>query len=658
MHRRQTWRTAPLVIALALLAANPAGLVAQIEAFTLTKAIPADACLVVHARGHEGQAFLDEQYQRIWKAVEKARFDQEVYRLLKKAAEVGGKDMETFESNWQRIMDLKAGVDWSTLWQREFAYAHKHGPPSFYDGLLLMRPPPDKVKEDFEGLAAILKAIAELGPEALVLTEDDQGDTAIRKLAFTQAAVPMSVTLARHEDVLIVGLFGSAMAEQSLALLRGYPGTTLASTPRFQAAFKNLPPGKDSIFFFDIAKQLDQVRSIFRSVKAAIEGAAGPAPADTQPAPPHPTLQWIGLLGKLLDTIDMFEYVAEVATTDGMKTTATSVTVLRADAETRPYYPAFFGTGTLSDPLKYVPKDAKDMSVRTGIDWLALYKEIVRFFSQEVPGGAERIAVWNALQEGWGLNVEQDLLGWLQGGLCTFTVPGPGRYSTPETVFMLKVRDVEKAREMVNRALDGLQPHLAQQGGAVSDAAVAGAEGFRSLSHPLVIMMGWQPTIGVDNGWLFIGSSPKGIARAIKVATGEAPSFAENEQFQRDGLRPAENVIRLSFSDLRDMGKELGQALQMLPAMIRFADASGGGQLSKQPGVDAMLRVLAKVGRVAPEFNFLQSSCTQSTFDGHTIATETVTTYCEPPPPPAPPATRPAPKEEEPPTPPPGEPEG
>jgi len=71
-----------------------------------------------------------------------------------------------------------------------------------------------------------------------------------------------------------------------------------------------------------------------------------------------------------------------------------------------------------------------------------------------------------------------------------------------------------------------------------------------------------------------------------------------------------------------------------------------------------VLRVLTKVGRIAPEFNFLQSSCTQSTFDGRAITTQTITTYCEPPPPPAPPATKPAPKEEKPQTPPPGEPEG
>ncbi len=659
MHRKLTWRTGPLVIGLAFLAASPAAVIAQTEAFTLTKAIPADACLAWHTRGHEGQAFLDEQYARVWKAVEKARFDRELHRLLKQSAEEGGMDPEQFEDNWQQMVDLVAGVEWSTLCEREFAYAHKHGRmPSTYDGVCLLKPAPDKVKEDFEGLATILKTIAGLFPEDLALTEDDQGETVIHKLTFTSIPLPFTLTLARHQDVLFIG-FGSAMVEQSLAMLRGEPGTTLASTPRFQAAFKDLPPGKDSIFFFDVAKQIGQVRSIFTSVKEMIQMAAGPTPPDTQPAPPHPALQWFGVLEKLLDAIDMFEYVAEVATTDGMRTTTSSITVLRADAETRPYYPALFGTGTLSGPLKYVPKDAKDVSVRAGIDWLALYQEIIRFFTQEVPGGEEQIAVWNALQEGWGLNVEQDLLGWLQGGFCTFTVPGPGRYSPAETVFMLKVRDEQKAGEMINRALNAVAPYLAQQGGTISDAKIEGTEGFRSIVMPLLAMFGLKsPTIGIQDGWLFAASSPDIVATSLQVAAGEAESFAQNEQFQRDGIPPAENVIRLSFSDLRDMGKELGQALQMLPAMIRFADASGGGQLAKQPGVDTVLRVLTKVGRVAPEFNFLQSSCTQSTFDGRRIATQTITTYCEPPLPPAPPATKPAPKEEEPATPPPGEPEG
>ena len=658
MNRNRIPRVKLLVAALAFLAAGPAVLVAQTEAFTLTKAIPADACLVVHTRGHDGQAFLNEQYARVWKAVEKARFDRELHRLLKKAAEGSGMDLAEFEATWQQMMDAIACVEWSTLCEREFAYAHKHGRmPSIYDGVCLLKPAPNKVKEDFEGLATILKTIAGLFPEDLALTEDDQGETVIHKLTFTSIPLPFTLTLARHEDVLFIG-FGSAMVEQSLAMLRGEPGTTLASTPRFQAAFKSLPPGKDSIFFFDVAKQIDQVRSIFTSVKEMIQAAAGPVPADTQPAPPHPAIQWMGVLEKLLDTSDMFEYVAEVATTEGMKTTTRSITVLRDDAETRPCYTAVFGTGTLSDPLKYVPKDAKDVSVRAGIDWLALYKEIIRFFSQEVPGGEEQIAFWNALQEGWGVNVEQDLLGWLQGGFCTFTVPGPGRYSPAETVFMLKVRDEEKAREMINRALDAIGPHLAQQGGAISDAKIEGTEGFRSIVMPLLAMLGVKsPTVGVKDGWLFAASSPDIVATTLQVAAGDAESFAQNEQFKRDGIPPAENVIRLSFTDLRNMGKELGQALQMLPAMIRMV-MSGSGQMAKQPGVDTALRVLAKVGQVLPEFNFLQSSCTQSTFDGNTIATQTIMTYCEPPAPPARPTTQPAPKEEEPATPPPGEPEG
>ena len=659
MNRNRSPRVKLLVVGLAFLAASPAVLVAQTEAFTLTKTIPADACLAWHTRGHEGQAFLDEQYARVWKAVEKAGFDQELHRLLKKSAEEGGMDPEQFEANWEQMMDLVAGVEWSTLCEREFAYAHKHGRmPSTYDGVCLLKPAPDKVKEDFEGLATILKTIAGLFPEDLALTEDDQGETVIHKLTFTSIPLPFTLTLARHQDVLFIG-FGSAMVEQSLAMLRGESGRMLASTPRFQAAFKDLPPGRDSIFFFDVAKQIGQVRSIFTSVKEMIQAAAAD-PAHTEPAPPNPTLQWIGVLEKLLDTIDIFEYVAEVATTDGMRTTTSSITVLRADAETRPYYPALFGTGTLSGPLKYVPKDAKDVSVRAGIDWLALYQEIIRFFTQEVPGGEEQIAVWNALQEGWGLNVEQDLLGWLQGGFCTFTVPGPGRYSPAETVFMLKVRDEQKAGEMINRALNAVAPYLAQQGGTISDAKIEGTEGFRSIVMPLLTMFGLKsPTIGVKDGWLFAASSPDIIATTLQVGAGEAESFAQNEQFIRDGIPPAENVIRLSFTDLRNVGKELGQALQMGPAVIRYLDMmAGGGQMAKQPGVDTALRVLTKVGRIAPEFNFLQSSCTQSTFDGRTIATQSIMTYCEPPAPPARPTTKPAPKEEEPATPPPGEPEG
>src|SRR5215470_6281211 len=90
---------------LAALAALPAAWAAGIDDFKLTKAIPADAVVACHARGHDGQAWLKKQRDRVWKKVEEQKFDRDLKRIFKQAAAHGGQTPEQFDELWQKIVD-------------------------------------------------------------------------------------------------------------------------------------------------------------------------------------------------------------------------------------------------------------------------------------------------------------------------------------------------------------------------------------------------------------------------------------------------------------------------------------------------------------------------------------------------------------------------
>ncbi|MCH8218936.1 MAG: hypothetical protein IH892_19430, partial [Planctomycetes bacterium] len=213
---------------------------------------------MVHARGHDGQAFLKQQWARVWKAVEEAHFERDIKKMITAMNAAQGEGaVEDFENHWRQVSDLLAGVEWSTLWEREFAFAMKLEFP-FPQFVMLMVPPADKVKSDFDGLSAFLKTMAGFGGDELTLTEDDQGDTVIHKLGYANVPFPVEFTLALHKHTLRIG-FGATMPEQVLAMLQGQSGTTLASTPRFQQAFGKLPTPTDSLTFFDAAKLYSQL---------------------------------------------------------------------------------------------------------------------------------------------------------------------------------------------------------------------------------------------------------------------------------------------------------------------------------------------------------------------------------------------------------------
>ena len=232
MHLRQT-----LAIVL-LTAAASSALAAGADDFTLTKAIPADAFVAVHARSHDGMNFVNEQFARVWEEIRKVRFDRDIKRVFKALQQEDlppGAELEGFEEQWQQMYDLATAVDWASLGKRESAFAMKLGFP-MHEMVMLFMPPAEQTDESFEGLCGVAKKLADMAPEMLTYVTQEDGGTAINTLAFVNAPFPVTFTLARHEDVILIG-FGPTMAEQTLALLRG-EGEPLVRHRALQGGFR------------------------------------------------------------------------------------------------------------------------------------------------------------------------------------------------------------------------------------------------------------------------------------------------------------------------------------------------------------------------------------------------------------------------------------
>ena len=206
MTRNARWMLGGLAIWLGVAAlALPAA--AGLDDFKLTKAIPADAAFVAHGRDHAGAAFLNEQYARVWKAVESQHFEKDLRTLLKGLMEQGGGSPEEFESNWQLFNDLLAGVEWSALADDEYAVAAKLSFPT-PEFIMLGMSPADKVASNFAGLTDIIKGLAGFAPEgALVLATQGEGDSVVTTLAFANAPFPVGFMLAREKNVLMLRLW-------------------------------------------------------------------------------------------------------------------------------------------------------------------------------------------------------------------------------------------------------------------------------------------------------------------------------------------------------------------------------------------------------------------------------------------------------------------
>jgi hypothetical protein len=623
-----------LTVGLGLLAATPlqAG---GIDDFQLARAIPADVALVVLTRDHEGLSFLHQQFDRVWQVAERQHFERDLRTLLKGLAQQGTEELseeektrrvEEFDQRWQQFSDLLAGVEWSSLFSQEMAFASKLSFPA-PEFVLLGRAPVEKAAANFAGLEKLLKALIQLAPEGMLsLSTQGSGDSVVHTVAITPAPLPFGLMLARHKDVLMLG-FGQVLPEQSLALLRGENGQTVASTERFQAALRRLPAPKDMIFFVDLARLIGQLRSYADSVLGMIP--------TTEEADPKIK----ALPGRLIDGLDLAEYAAGVSTTDGLKTSADTVVVLRPEARGKTLYNVFFRSEALREPLRYVPREAQNFTVWSGLDWQALYDGIIRFIRQDVPDGQQLLEQWEQTRSTMPVDIEKDILSWLGSAYTSFSLPPRSAYQPGQWVMMLAVKDEQKARQVLQKLWETLEPLLAQQGGSLKDAEIAGTDGFKTIVHPMLAMVAaaGQPTIGVHNGQLIVGSGAKVIEAALATASGQAPNFSENERFQKEGLPLTGPVIAASFADMTRYGEEVGQMLMMIPMIGMMAP-----DLNRHPAGRALISAAGKAGKVVRELNFFQSSCSVTTFDGQVLYTKSLTNYREPPKPETAPATEPA----------------
>ncbi len=604
-------------VLLSLLASIPALGGGGVEAYSLTKAIPADAVVAIHTRSHDGQKFVNEQFARVWAELEAVRLDRDVKRAFKAMAEQNGTTAEAFDAQWQQVVDLCNAVEWSQLSAREYAMGLKLTP--LPEIVTLMMPPADQVQSIFDGLSGVAQTLVKLTGEQLTLTTEGEGASVIHRVTPVGAPIPLQLVVAREKDVIFVAVgAGSSLFEQSLALLRGEEGKVLAKDERFKAALADLPEGKDALTFVDLSRLMGQVRALMD--QAIAMGAPGEGAPEAQIAEFNKVK---ALPEKLIGALDMFETVASATTTEGMKSTTTSITRLQEDAGKRGFYPVVFGNKPLAEPLKHVPVQAENFSVGSGIDLQALWKLALDFLKNDVPEGEMAVAQLNEAAAGVNLNIETDIVGWLQGGYVSFGIPGATSFSPSEWAFLLQVRDEAKAREMIGRLVDLVGPMLAQQQGQVVDAELEGTEGFKSFVVPQLVMFGLnKPTLGVKDGWLFVGSSAETIGKSLETAAGKNKSIAENDRFKAEGLSPKGETLEVSFSDMTKWGEQIGQVLMMAP-MMQMAMGEG----AKEPAVQALFGMIGKLGRVMRKFDFFQSMATMSTFDGKQTVTMTVMNY-------------------------------
>lgn len=170
------------------------------------------------------------------------------------------------------------------------------------------------------------------------------------------------------------------------------------------------------------------------------------------------------------------------------------------------------------------------------------------------------------------------------------------------------------------------------QGLTISPAPVS-AQGFRQISHPIIMMFA-RPVVGVYDGWLFLSTSADAVNKCLAVSAKHAPSITSNLRFKREGLIPSGPVLACSFKDTSNYGREKAATISMVGMVASMATMSMPNDLdlqSMKQSVQMLTKLLHKLGPVFQKIDFLSSQSAMTVYDGElTVTTKTLVTYKEP----------------------------
>lgn len=600
--------------------------------YTLGRYIPADVWMYVHGVHNDEAAFLEQEWSEVIAAFKESGIVEDVKTMI--MTSISDEDRAQAETAIATATELLKGVKWGDLVKHEFAFAYRFrsikvggeaGQPGMDvpipDYIFLFRGAKESLDANVTGLVAILRQIDSLTDKVELVKVDGEN-----RWSLVIAGGSYTVDLVFKDDV--VGLvLGISARQDVMALMNGGgEGQSVLNAPRFKLALAQIPSPEDAIAYFDVKALMEVMRGYLKIGAAKAAEKEGDDKAAVMKA-----------FNGILDTFDFVDYVVTSTETEGRRQLTHELTTLQPERKNAPFAKLLWDRKPIEKFDTYIPAEATGFSVGNGIDWGALYALARDFVKTNVPEGESILAKVDGAMAEVGFDPQRDIFSWISGEYISVSLPAT--VVTPmgggDGVLMLQVRDAQAANERINKGLDWVQAKMqGHQGQAlmIGPAADVEAEGFRSISHPMMMMFGGlRPVFGIKDNWLILGTSAASINKCLATAKGTAPSVLKNERFTSEGVVPKGPICSASFTDLSNLGQELATVLASL--------GMAGIFMPPTPEVEPVRKVfnlLMKLGPVVQKLDFFSSESSVTTFKDLAWRTESVIAYKQPPPPPPP----------------------
>ena len=581
------------------------GFVATAEAVDLRKGVPNDVHLAVYGKHNPERDYQSAYYEEILQTIE----DEQIISRLRDiiTSRMSPEELAQAEAVFDELSTAVSPISWETLDSfEEVAIAQKFSGP-FNHTLVIMKLSGSGA-EQLEAASKNLFGLVEKysGGDVPAVTETE-GKATVYTLGNLPQDLPLSPVLARLDDVFIF-CTSPEMLSESLELLQSGSGQSKFDDPRFLEVLEQLPEAEDSVTIFDGQQLFGSLHQIGGFIRE--QGRNG------SPQKQEEMERIASLVELLIDELSVPDYEVTVEYTEGNRNRSATLGRYVEGAEDTLLGTLLIGGEPFTDWKSWIPEDAVSYSLTSGKSLSPFYQRLTTLLRQHIPELNEPLDMFEDFQGQIGVHLDRDILQSFDGASVSITLPAtsPTGESVHQTVMAMKCNAPERIKELLHMAVDKLNEIPAVQAQQIHWEESESLDNFEQLHAGFFAMMGAEPVVGFQDGWMFIGSHSEAVQRVLDVRAGKSPSIESSDQFQRFGVNIDGAVHSLSYTNLADSIHHAAQTIRQIGAIAPMFIGMAGAEADPEdlkPVMD-LVGLLPSVAKVVEKFDFLEESLSVS----------------------------------------------
>ncbi len=614
MRQVDTWWAGPVALLLIWAAASPVRAQAPERvaaalppwhvpsSFSLSKMVPADACVYWHSARNPERDRLRPRVQAFWRDLLASDVVEQVKRLILPGLPAANR--AEFEAAWAKAYEPFKAIDLHALMHNEVMLAARFR-GLVPDVMIAFRCEPLAAEKNAKAMLTFVEALAGLHEDLQCIPLDMHGARTVI-LASASSAICLQAAARGDVIVLCLGKRPPELMDDALAMLSGKSRKRrLVDTPRFKQAVGPLGTPEDAIAFVDVKRGVEQA-------------------VNTGETPIAAASAWERIARRLVQLLGVFDHYAATTVTNGLRQTTKSVLCLASDADQSLLQPALCGQEAFLKFDQFVPADSRGFWLVAGARPAVVYDAILTSLRAEANDPDAFMADWEAVQQSLGIQVRSELFEWLDGRLIIVLPPAPEGQARPAAsglVVLLGVTDPTQAPMRFARLVERLRS--ASQSWprplSVSSVQVAGTSMKRlgaGEQDPTGIVF------GMVKGWLMVATSAPTAEACIQAAQGQAETIRSDPRFRDQGLIPKGPVASMSYVDLSRLDRDLARWLGLIGLVGKLLPADGPSEPMK-----GWLSLIEAFRKPSGRLDFLSTRASLTRFTGRVWETETVTVF-------------------------------